>query len=244
MLRALKYLSLVGAALAVGLLAVAYFSLNALVKRAVETLGPEITKTEVRLDRVSLLPFAGSGSLHGLSIGNPKGCKAETAFRVGKIRVSLEPKSLLSSVAVIKRIEVIDPEINYEGTLAESNLSRLQRNVESFSGPSKKAARPPVPAKKIIIDDFLVRGGKVTVDLKFLVQAKPLVVDLPELHLKGIGRKTGGATIKEAAQEIFVPLTRSITQAVAQPIADLTKNAGSIGKSLQSALGGLFGKKK
>jgi hypothetical protein len=233
-------------------LVAASLSLNSLVKKGIETYGPLLTKTDVRVSVVSLLPLQGSGSLRGFEIGNPPGCKERDAISVGRMHLALEPKSLLSSVLVIKQIEVIDPDISFEGTPSANNLTQLQKNVQSFVPPSKPVAGapvPPGPAKKIIIDDFLLSGAKVKVAVKFLGQEKGLALTLPDIHLTGLGRKTNGMDPKDAVGEVMSSLTHAITQAVTAQINDLTQGTISnltkgLPSNLGNALGGLFGKKK
>jgi hypothetical protein len=247
-MRVLKYLAVIGICLVVVGLAAAYFSLNALVKKGIETAGPMVTKTDVRVSGVSLLPFAGSGSIHGFELGNPKGFRNENAIRVGKVFVSVEPKSLLTNVMVVRSVEVASPEIWVEGSPSDNNLTRIQKNVEAFVPPSKPAVGPPTPAKKVIIDDFKVTGAKLHLSMKLLPDT---TIPMPDIHLTGIGRKTNGASIKEAATEMFGSINSSITGAATGALKDLTKNVTDMGKNLGKtgldlgkSLGGLFGKKK
>jgi hypothetical protein len=254
-MKALKYVVLAGAVLVVGGLAAAYFSLNSLVKKAVETVGPEVTKTTLEISRVSLLPFAGSGSIHGFTLGNPAGFKSPQAMSVGKVHISVEPKSLLSEVIVVRQVEVRSPEIWVEGSPTENNLTKIQRNAESFVGPSKPAKGPAAPAKKVIIDDFLVTGAKLHLAMKLLPDT---TIPMPDIHLTGIGRKSNGATVGEAAKQMLGSLNGGIAQAATQAVKDVAKNALDIGKNaagigknavkqgadIGKSLGGLFGKKK
>jgi hypothetical protein len=254
-MKALKIAALIGAVVVVGGLTAAYFSLNALVKKAVETVGPEVTKTSLSVSRVGLLPLAGSGSIHGFVLGNPAGFRSPQAMSVGKVHISVEPKSLLSDVIVVREVEVRSPEIWVEGTPTENNLTRIQRNAEAFAGPAKPAKGPAAPAKKVIIDDFLVTGAKLHLAMKLIPET---TIPMPDIHLTGIGRKTNGATIGEAAKQMFGSLNGGIAQAATQAVKDVAKNAMDIGKNaagmgknmakqgadLTKNLGGLFGKKK
>jgi hypothetical protein len=55
-----------------GLVAVGLF-LDTAVKRGVETVGPMLTKVDVKLDSVNLSLLSGGGKLKGLFVGNPSG---------------------------------------------------------------------------------------------------------------------------------------------------------------------------
>ena len=56
-------------------LVVVFFSLNSIVKKAVETIGPKMTRVEVKLGAADISPFSGSGKLSKLFVGNPDGYK-------------------------------------------------------------------------------------------------------------------------------------------------------------------------
>src|SRR5262245_36239020 len=75
---------------------VVFASLNSIVKKGVETVGPQLTKVEIRLGGVKLSPFSGSGQLSQLFVGNPAGYKTESAMKVGDVKVSVDVGSLLS----------------------------------------------------------------------------------------------------------------------------------------------------
>src|SRR5262245_8604885 len=99
--------------LLVAVLVVVYFSLNTIVKRGVETVGPTITKVEVKLGAVNLSPFSGRGELSGLVVGNPEGFKSASALSVQEVRVALKPKSVFSEPIVVDEISVKAPEITF-----------------------------------------------------------------------------------------------------------------------------------
>jgi hypothetical protein len=65
----------------------AFFSLNSLVKKGVETYGPKITGVEVRLDAAEISPFSGGGRLLKFFVGNPTGYKSASAFEVADAKL-------------------------------------------------------------------------------------------------------------------------------------------------------------
>src|SRR6266536_5705462 len=68
--------------------------LDTAIKKGVETVGPKITKTDVRLNSVTLSLFSGSGKIKGFVLGNPQGFKTPAAISVGVANLSLEPRSI------------------------------------------------------------------------------------------------------------------------------------------------------
>jgi hypothetical protein len=63
-------------------LVVIYFSLNTIVKKSAERVGPALTKVEVKLRQASLSPFSGEGAMSDLVAGNPASYKSESSFKV------------------------------------------------------------------------------------------------------------------------------------------------------------------
>jgi uncharacterized protein involved in outer membrane biogenesis len=247
MKKALLYGAGICAAAAVIAAVVMYMKLGSIVKAAVETLGPEVTQTEVRLASVSLSPFSGSGRIKGIFIGNPAGFQTPSAFKLGSVRMAVDLKSLAGDCVIVKEIVVDGPEVTFEGSLSGSNLARIQKNVESFAPAAPKAkGEKPAEEMRIIVDLFKVTNGKVNLSLTAL-GGKSLTVPLPDIELKGIGRKSNGATVGEAAKQMFGAITSSATGAAAGAGSLLKGGKEQLKNAGQAATGlvkGLFGKKK
>src|SRR2546429_3768049 len=122
-----------------------YF-LGSIVKKGVETVGPQITGTEIKLDSATLSLLSGSGKLKGLLVGNPEGFKTESAIKVGSVSVGVVAGSVFSDKVHVKEVRVEAPEITFEGGLKGNNLSRLLDNVQAATGGSEKAS-PASPRK-------------------------------------------------------------------------------------------------
>lgn len=226
----------------------AYLRLGAVVKAAVEAAGPRVAGVEVRLASVSISPFSGRGSLRGLFVGNPQGYKTASAVKVGSVRVAVDLRSLLSDTLVVREVVVEAPEITYELGPGGSNIARIQKNVEAFVPASPKGEKPAAPKKekKVIVDLFAVREGKVNFSAAVL-GGKELSIPLPALELRDIGRKSNGASAKEVLSQVTGEVGRGVGKAVAGG-GDLLKGgakalegvAGGAGKQAGQLLKGLF----
>ncbi|MBI4062873.1 MAG: hypothetical protein HY401_01050 [Elusimicrobia bacterium] len=194
-----------GAALGLGaiVLVVLYFNLGAIVKTAVETFGPRVTQTEVRVRSVALSPFSGRGRVKGVFIGNPPGFKTPSAFELSEVLIEVDLKSFGADKVVIKKIVVEGPVITIEGGLSSNNLSKIQKNAQAFS-PAPVGSRDKKPQKetRLEIGLFAVKNGRVNVSLTGM-GAKTLKVSLPDMEIKDIGKQGKGATAGEAAQKIM-----------------------------------------
>ena len=236
--------------------------LNSMIKAGVEAVGPKITGTTVKLDAMDLSLFSGQGRLKGLVVGNPPSFQAEIAFKLADAKVKVDLKTALSDKLIIEEILIDGPEITYEGGPSGSNISKIQQNVAAFgkSVASKEAAesksqkRDPTQ-KKVQINDFILKNGKVTMSATML-KGQALAIPLPDIHLRNIGKESGGVTVQKAAAEVFAAINKSVVQAVASSGKLLEKGveaAGEAAKGLGSEAGksgskavegikGLFGK--
>ncbi len=213
--------------LLVVVLAVIFFSLNSIVKKGVETVGPQMTKVEVRLGSANLSPFSGNGQLSKLFIGNPEGYKTPAAIKLGDIKVGLQLSSLMGDTIVVEKVNIQAPEITLEGGLSGNNLSKILDNIDAASGsrPASKGQPPAAKSeKRFQVKDLVISGGIVNLNLSGL-GAKTVTVPLPELHLQNIGTADNGVTAAELSKQIMKPLLASVTKVGAEYIANIGKGA-------------------
>lgn len=255
---------LIGGGLVILIIIVAvYFvlsSLDSLIVAAVEKYGSEITQTDVRLKGAKVSVTSGEGALRGLSVGNPKGFKTDSAFRLGEISLKLDIGTITGDPVVIKEIVVSAPEVTYEVGPGGSNIDAIKRNIDSYVGKGKPKSGEKSAAeegekkagRKLVIENLYVRNGKVDIG-STLTQGQTLSAALPDIHLTDIGKKKGGATAGEVAEQVFAAISRGVGTAVAKvgpgKLLEGAKEqaAGAPGKIAEGAEGaaetvkGLFG---
>lgn len=226
-----------------------YFSLNRVIRSAIETYGPRATKSEVRLGGVSVSPFSGNASLSNLVVGNPQGFKTPSAFTMESMQVSLNVGSVMSDTVAIREIIISAPEITYELGPGGSNLAVLQKNVEAFSGGGAKEGEqaPPAPqgGKKVTIDRLRVERAKLLVSAA-PVQAEPVTLTLPDIELKNLGKGNQGVSLAAATEQLLEEINRQAAKAVAsvdiKGLAEKSRKeaegaAGGVGEKLKGLLG-------
>jgi uncharacterized protein involved in outer membrane biogenesis len=219
-----------------GVLAVGLF-LDAAVKRGIETVGPMVTKVEIKLDAVSLSLLSGSGKVKGLVVGNPEGFKTPSAIQVGLASLALQPSSIFSDKVVIKSVNVQAPEITFETDLKQNNLSKIVANLQAATGGSGQATKPAEPSKeakagkKLQVDDFLISGGKIHVSVTAL-GSQSTTVPLPEIHLTDLGKGPDGITAAELANRVLSAIEKEAVKASGSAVASLTKDAANLTKGL------------
>lgn len=224
-------------------------NLNELVRSAVEQAGTRATGVSVSLGKVDLDIGGGKGALGELNVANPSGFNSEYAFNLGDISVSLDLDSLQANPIVIKEVVVTSPKVIYELGDVGSNIDAIQRNVENFtkqvsggsSGGSSSAGESEGEGTKVVINDLYVRGAEVSVSAPFLKGDK-LGTKVPEIHLKDIGKESGGATPGEVAGKVLDALTARVQGAVANlNLDDLKKAAGQAVEEATKAVEGATG---
>jgi len=232
----------------VGVLAVT-FLLDGAVKRGVETFGPKFALVPVKLDGVKLSIMSGSGNITGLTVGNPEGYKTPNAISVGSATLALKPGSLLSDKIIIQKIEVIAPEITFEGGLSANNLSQLQANLQKTTGGGTSATDTnAAPAskgnRKLQVDEFTITGVKLHINITDLA-GQSTIVAIPDIHLPPLGTGPEGITAAELTKRVLAAVEQEAMRVAKDKGMDrLTKevskaageNAGKLGKKLGDLL--------
>ena len=228
--------------LIVAAIIVVALSLDKIVKKSVETLGPEIIKVPVTVENIHIGLLSGSAKVKGLVIGNPEGYKTPNAISVGTAAVGLDVASLLSDKIIIRSVLIDAPEITFEGGLGGNNLSQIADNAAGTSqaGTTTNTASGK-PAKKIEVDDFLLTGAKVHVSLTGL-GGKETTLTLPNIHLTDLGKSENGLTAADLTKQVL----RAISTATVKAVANSANSLGNglktdAGKTLENATKGLGG---
>src|SRR5713226_10267607 len=236
-MKTLLKIGVIGVLLIVVALVVISSSLSSIIKAGVETVGPKITGTTMKLDGMDLSLFSGQGRLKGLVVGNPQGFQAERAFKLAVAKVKVDLKPALSDKLVIEEILIDGPEITYEAGPSGSNIGKIQQNVAAFgkSVAPKDAAESKSPKKdptqkKVQINHFIVKNGQVNLSASML-KGKALTVRLPDLHLRDIGKESGGVAVQQAAAEVLMAINKSVVQSVAGSGKLLEKAAETAGEA-------------
>ena len=221
-----------------------YQSRDRLVAEAIRSYLPAITGTSVSLEGVHIDATAGTAELRGLVLGNPAGFKMPHAVQVERVRVTLDVASLAQPVVRIQEVLVESPGVAYEYASGGSNLDHIQRQVSQYLAAhgGKDAAKPQdaEPGKKLIIDSLVIRGAKAEVSARAL-NGKSLTVPLADVRLQDIGKKQGGATPAQVAEQVIGALSYGATRA-ASGVGGMADSIKSGAAAAGQAIKGLFSK--
>jgi hypothetical protein len=210
------------ALVAVIALVVVFMNLNGIVKKGVETVGPQITSTEIKLDAVNIMPFSGSGKLKGFFVGNPAGYKTPFLAKMGEVSVGLQLKSLKSDTIVIEEVAITNPEFTYEGGLSQNNLKKLLANIDSTTAAASKEKSPSGSERKLMIKDLTIKGAKVHFSFTGM-GGKALSLPLPDIHLTNLGTENKGATVAQVVQAVTKEVVGSVDKIAVQAFNQIGK---------------------
>jgi hypothetical protein len=210
-----------------------------LIKTAVNTYGPGITKTDLRLADVGVSLFSGEVKLKEFYLGNPKGFTSPQAMKVKSIFINVDEKSLMKDPIVIDKIEIAGPEITYEKTAETDNFMTIMDNVKRSAGMGESPKEKPKEGGKsrnLLIREFVLKDGKVNLVAAFLA-GKSVSAALPEIRLSNIGGGKEGVSPAKASEAILAALYEKITSsAVTASLNNELKGLGM--KSMEEATAG------
>lgn len=206
----------IGGVLIVGMVALVFFGLSKLgpiIQKAVNTYGPEITRTQVQLGDVGVSLFSGEAKLKDLLIGNPEGFNSGQAMRIGSLYVNVDEKSLTGDTIVIDTIEILEPEITYEKSARTDNFQAIIKNVKQTLGSGQESKQDQTAAqgggKKLLIRNFTLKNGKVNLAMAAL-PGQNVTATLPDIELQNVGGKQEGVAPAQAISQILTAVYKQI----------------------------------
>lgn len=208
-------------------------NLDGLVRDGIAHYGSAMTRAEVKVGGVEIRAGDGVGVIRDLSIGNPPGFKTPHAFKVGEIEIALDVASLAGDVVVIHRILVKAPDVIYEKGETATNFDAIQKNIADYLGPDRKTE----PGKRLIVEEFAVRGAKAQASAAFM-KGKTVAVPLPDIVLRDLGKAKGGLPPGELGREIARALKQRLSSSVG--FEGLAKSAGQTLDQAGEAIKGLL----
>lgn len=196
-----------------------YHSREHLIAQAIRNYGPVITGVPVQLHSVKLDPYSGLASLQGLELGNPPGFKTARAMELGEISLRIDVGTLADPVVRIKELRVVRPHITYERRDGGSNLDVIERNVQAYIAGQSGATPAVKPTdkgsqKKLIIEHLYIQAARADASTAML-QGRTLTVDIADIHLQGLGAKSGGATPAQVSAQVVGAVSNAVLKSVA-----------------------------
>ncbi len=211
-----------------------YFYAGNIVKKAVETFVPQVTQTSASLNKMDVSLFKGEISIDGLALGNPSGFKEPTAFAVQNIFVKFQPETLFQDKIIINKIHINGTHVTAEANVTDgqitSNLTDIQKNVNTFinknkttqNAPTSEKKAEPVPnehSKQVVIRDLQINDSKLTLG----ALSQTLNITLPNIQKQNIGDQSAQITWKEAIVYIVNLVSSESIKATVSNVQDIVQ---------------------
>lgn len=196
-------------------LMVAVFNLGTIVKMAVNSYGPEITKTHMQVDKADVSVFQARAGLEHFVLGNPEGFSSPHAITVGSMLIDVDESTLTKDTVIIDRIEVIAPEITYEIKGTTDNFRAIIENMKKPEQQGKKDGEKSVEkkdGKKVIIRNLILKNIKVKTSAD-IAGGDIATTTISEIHLRDIGEKQNGVDMAEAVLTVLNELYSQVISA-------------------------------
>ncbi len=192
-------------------------NLNSLVEMAIESVGPQVTKTDVQVDRVNIELTEGQGSIYGLTVANPEGFSGEHIFVLDQVSLQIQPSSLTEKVVVIREILVDGARLNGEHQgVAQINLREMLDNIQSVEPepPKDTTASPEV---RFMVEKLSVTDATINLSSSEFGERQ---LALKDIHLSDLGDREQGLTPAELARAILTPILNQARSRVEQEVKD------------------------
>lgn len=192
-------------------------NLNSLVEMAIESVGPQVTQTDVQVDRVNIELTEGRGSIYGLTIANPEGFSDAPIFLMDQVSLEIQPSSLTEKVVVIREILVDGARLNGEHQgIAEINLRQMLNNIKSAEPepPKDTTASPDV---RFMVEKLSVTGATINLSSPEFGEQQ---LDMKDIQLSDLGDREQGLTPAELARAILTPILDQARARVEQEVKD------------------------
>ena len=222
-----KLLIVLGVLLGLGLVGIAVMSLflGNIVAAGVNTFGPKVTQTKVKLTSATISPLTGNGALHGLVVGNPAGWSKNNLCSLGKIHLSVAPFSLLGDHIVLNEVFIDEPEFNYETKFVSSNIADLLKNIEAVTGGKNtpSAVTKSGTPIKFEVKKFRLQHGWVRLG----VGPAAIKLPMPPIELNDLGTAEGGISPDQIVFAVMKSVTGSIVGATTAAAGKIGSTAGA-----------------
>ncbi len=196
-------------------------NINPLLKKGIEKGGSQILQTTVMLEKADVSFFTGRGELKGLTVLNPEGFKPGPALILGRLKVRLKGRSLLTDNIHIKELHIQNPHVFFQGEgLSRNNLRTLLSSSKKAADPARMAENDAQKEKEagqktdrnIRIDKLVIEGTMVSIAIPQLHGGK-LTLQLPDLELMDLGKnsqRTAAGIMTEVLEEINLRIIRQL----------------------------------
>jgi len=207
--RVLHWCGRIGAGILL-LLLLLFFCRDFVICQTVEKGGSYFLGVPVTLEDFSS-SLTGKIEVKNLWIGNPSGYQEPYAICINLIRLRLKPGSLFSDMIEINEVTVQGMQINFEPGLQKSNLTDLQKNIETQCGTMEEKTPEKEKTGKetaILIRSLDISESKLSLSNSTVGLTQTIA--MPPVHMTDIGGKD--RPWRDVMSELYGVLLGSISK--------------------------------
>ncbi len=192
--------------------AAAFYFVDAIAKRAIESGGTYALGVSTTLGSADVGILSGDFSMKGLNVANPAEFKTSHFLNLGEGGVAVDFGTLRQETVTLPKFTLRSVDVNLEKSGGKSNYNVILDNVrrlQSGSAPSSSEG-----GKRFIVKDLLIEDVRIHADLLPIGgEATRLNFEIPEIKLSNVGSDTDrGLLLSE--------LSGVIVQAVLQAVVE------------------------
>lgn len=213
--------------------------LNSLIAQQIAVQGNKFTEQEVSVKKVDMQLLHGAGTIHGLTLHNPKPFSATPAFSLNKTTLDINIESLATAsnggAIIIDELVIDKPEALVEfnetgGSNIQVILDAINRNLPASSTANTANTESGGSDPKVRVKNFVLAGVSLSVDLTKLGN-KIHKKTLTDIKLTNIGGDTGlpaselgGVLLKRALSAIWKSAKKEQEELIKDKVKDKVKN--------------------
>jgi len=216
-----KLLALVGLLVCLCIAAVifAFYSIDTIARRAIESGGTYALGVPTTLDSASVGIFGGTFSMSGLKVANPPGYGSSPFMSLGSGGVAVTLSSLREPVVQLPRLTLDNLNVSLEKKSGAANFNVILDNLKKLSSGS--TSKGGGSEKKFVIKELSLKNINVGVDLiggpGAIGDLTKIKIPINEIKLENVGQTgTGVAGTGVTLEQLASIIVQAVLAAAAE----------------------------
>lgn len=212
--KAVKIIAVFATIMTVSLI-IALSSMGFIIKKTINSVGPNIAGTDVSLGGSQLSLLTGKAGMDSLLVANPKGFKHPNAFQFNRAQIKLQPGSFFGDNVIINEISIDGMELSWEG-LNGDNIKQIQANITAFSAKEKAREQEAEElggaekTKGLVLHKILITNIKI----KPVIFGFSADLIIPEIKLEHIGTSDEPSSLVVLIDQVVAAINTSSDQLI------------------------------
>lgn len=220
MIKKLVLLVVLLVVICIGAVVAAFFAIDSIAKRGIESGGTYAFGVPTTLDSASVGILGGTFSMSGLKVANPPGYGSSPFMSLGSGGVAVTLASLREPVVRLPRLSLDDLNVSLEKKGGTANYSVILGNLKKLSsGGSPKQSGGG--EKKFVIRELSLKNIKIAVNLLGAPGAvgnlAKVTIPIDEIRLENVGQTgTGVAGTGVTMEQLSSIIVQAVLKAAAE----------------------------